>query len=168
MTPTDKTAIEAEAEEFVNQLGWWSNDANGFLAEGTDMIKCYLAGYESCRTKSVEAETPHFNKIDDQQTRIKEIDDQADCIQEILDILLVGTKSDVINRYKIIRVKDLKLDSLEQPKKGDRERLLDWLLERKASYKDKPINDEFINGRFWECHDVIQFLQANKIEELKK
>jgi len=36
--------LRQEAEELVNQMGWWSSEANGFLAEGNDMIKCYIAG----------------------------------------------------------------------------------------------------------------------------
>jgi len=36
--------IQENAEKLVNEMGWWSNEANGFLAEGSDMIKCYIAG----------------------------------------------------------------------------------------------------------------------------
>lgn len=141
MTPTDKTAIEAEAEKYALKIEreQYFKEKPAFRNMVLQLtFNGFLAGFEAGRTKSVEAETPHFNKVDDQQTRIKEIDYQADCIQEILDILLVGTKLDVINRYKIIRVKDLKLDSLEQPKDGESQEEKDWTKPNENGNIDVP------------------------------
>jgi hypothetical protein len=46
--------------------------------------------------------------------------------------------------------------------------LTEILLAREKEYHKGVLNDQFINGRFWECHDILEILSSFTEQEQSK